>query len=373
MGLVEATTMAANAPLVEAFFTRDSRRVSDSNWLPFPFCPFRHFPAAIEAGRKPFPQANSAGPGLSGPVAIPFPRAVPQATVSGRDWKDDSPPDSHAHRQWYPERSANLIHSQPLAAHPAPPTTATLWKALLGASCPQLLPTFEDYYAQWDRRPEVGYVLDCAALGMFPVVTPRVLRALRQMPSLARPWPGLAHLLQTSPAQRLDLPLFCSPGAAPPPHEVWIPKCYSMEAETIFVEAVPTILTSRSPLFYCWSSETPAEWRAMGDSPHAAAARIPRTFPGDALRSLWALRPGYLLSALGSLPPMQPTPLQLDVLRCRCCGTNCRSPQDLEAHYDTHHPSAITRVLQDAPWSEIRVAAALVAHILLSRPPPTVS
>ena len=111
----------------------------------------------------------------------------------------------------------------------------------------------------------------------------------------------------------------------------------------------------------------------MGDSPHAAAARIPRTFPGDALRSLWALRPGYLLSALGSLPPMQPTPLQLDVLRCRCCGTNCRSPQDLEAHYDTLHPSAITRVLQDAPWSEIRVAAALVAHILLSRPPPTVS
>jgi hypothetical protein len=358
---------------VEAFFTRDFRRISESSLLPFPFCPFKYFPAAIEAGKKPFQQAGSAGPGLSAPVAIPFPRAVPQTTTVGPDWKDCAPPDVDADRRWCPDRAASLIHSQLLAALPSPPSTHSLWRSLLEALCPQLLSSFDGYFARWERRPEIGYVFDCAALGTFPVVTPQVLRAFRQMPSLARPWPGLAHLLQAHPHRQLELPLFCPPGTAPPPHEVWIPKPYIMEAETLFVEAVPTILTARSPLFYCWSSETPAEWRATGDSPHAAAARIPRTFPGDALRSLWALRPGYLLSALGSLPLAHPAPIQPDMLRCRCCGVDCRSPQDLEAHYTTHHPTAITRVLQDAPWSEIRVAAALVAHILLSRPPPTVS
>jgi hypothetical protein len=238
---------------------------------------------------------------------------------------------------------------------------------------PQLARQFDTLFSRWMLKPEIGYVLDCAALGVFPVVTPPVLQAFRQVPSLARPWPGLAHLLQTRPRARLALPLFCPPGMAPPPYDVWIPKLYSMEVEMLMLEIAPAVVTTRSPLFFCWTNEPPSAWRTSGDSPHVAAARLPRTFPSNAMRGMWALRPGYMLSALATSPPAHPDPTQAGLMRCRCCGVDCTTPEELELHYTAQHPAAITRILQEAPWSEIRVAAALVAHFLLSRPSPLVA
>ncbi len=88
---------------------------------------------------------------------------------------------------------------------------------------------------------------------------------------------------------------------------------------------------------------------------------------------MWALRPEYMLQSLATLPPQLPDPARIGMLRCRCCGADFTSPKELELHYVSQHYAAITKVLQEAPWSEIQISAALVAHFLLCRPPPLVS
>ncbi len=88
---------------------------------------------------------------------------------------------------------------------------------------------------------------------------------------------------------------------------------------------------------------------------------------------MWTLRPDYMLASLAAPQPRWNAPDYASLLRCRCCGASLHSSKELELHYMSQHREAITRTLQEAPWSEIQVATALVAHFLLCRPPPLVS
>ncbi len=244
-GLLESVLMERGASLVEAFLVRDTTPISPTDFLPMPYCPFRYFKAAIEAGKQPIQRSGSAGPGVASPTIVPYPRAVPQLSLVGQPWESGVGPTGGLQLQWQPSRASHLIHSQLLAPSPQPPTTHALWKTLLETMSPQLAGQFDLLYVRWMFRPEIGYLLDCANLGVFPVVTPPVLQAMQQMPALSRPWPGMAQLLRNPPRRPLALPLFCQPGMAPPPHEVWIPKLCHMEVELVPLEVTPAVISAR--------------------------------------------------------------------------------------------------------------------------------
>ena len=258
---------------------------------------------------------------------------------------------------WRPERQTYTYETHQWGYFAQPPDRLALLHHLFMDKFPPMLEHLDSLARLWRHDHSQVYLLYCALLGSFPVLTPRLFTYLSRYPTLSTPWPGLYHYIQESlandpqTASPIHLPLLGPPGAPAPEHALPLPSPTPLGVAFLQVGVPSWHLRSEPPLRYCWDSRDPSDWR-NSSSPQLPTTQLglpwrwTPTTPGCTLRGLWGTHAGVLYrlshptedAQVG--PPREPRSLT-----CSLCGHAATEPQLLAQHVMEHHSEALRRHL----------------------------
>ena len=259
---------------------------------------------------------------------------------------------------WVPERQPYTYDTHQWRYNPHPPDGLDLLHALILDRFPPLLEHLDTLAQLWRHDHCQVYLLYCALLGAFPVVTPKIFTYLWRCPTFTTPWPGLYHYIQETMANDpqvaspIQLPLLGAPGAPAPEQTLPLPPLHLLGAALVQVGVPGWHLRSEPTLSYCWDSRDPSDWR------NSSPTQLPPTrlgipwrwtphTPGTTLRGLWGTHAGVLYRL--SHPTEHPAPGKLlysvRSVRCAMCDYVASSPHEFALHAVEKHSEEVQRQL----------------------------
>ncbi len=255
---------------------------------------------------------------------------------------------------WLPDRQSYTYDTHQWDYHQYPPDGLDLLHSLIQDRFPPLMEHLDTLARLWKHDHSQVYLLYCALLGSFPVLTPLVFTFLWKHPVFASPWPGLYHYLletmsnDTQVASPVYLPLLGAPGAPTPGQPLPLPAMHTLSAAMVQMGMPGWCIRSEPTLNYCWDSRNPSDWR-NSDAPATPLAQLPlsrmgapwnwtRCTSGTILRGLWGSHAGslYQLSY-----PTEGTRSRAAhparSVRCAWCDFVAATPHDFARHAMEKH------------------------------------
>ena len=280
---------------------------------------------------------------------------------------------------WVPERHPYTYDSHQWRYQAHPPDGLDLLQTLLLDRFPPMLEHLDTLAQLWKHDRCQVYLLYCALLGSFPVLTPRIFTYLWRYPSLATPWPGLYHYIQETMANDpqvaspIYLPLLGAPGHPTPEQPLPLPAPLTLCAALIQVGIPGWHLRSEPTLHYCWDQRDPSDWKSTSPAQLPTTRRgvpwrwTPRT-PGSTLRGLWGTDAGTLYQLSH---PIEATPDQAPhaarSVGCSVCDHVSPTPHEFALHFAEKHFDELRRQLHDCNPERWAATTMEMANLLVRK------
>ncbi len=368
MGYIRCASEAAAKPCAYCFLSGGPRPIlSDSNIagdtqycrLRVPFQPHTTFKELRDLGVVIQPRsADEAGSPRDWKLYIPiYYPPMPLQPTNKLQWVD--------RLHWKPERQSYMYDTHQWDYFQRPPDGLELLQALIRDRFPPLMEHLDTLARLWRHDHSQVYLLYCALLGSFPVLTPLVFTFLWKHPEFAAPWPGLYHYLQetmsddTQKASPVYLPLLGPPGAPTPGQALLLPEMPTRAVALVQVGVPGWCLQSEPALNYCWDSRNPSDW-GKSDAPATPPAQLPlsrlgspwswtRRTPGTTTQGLWGVQAGHIYQLSY---PVEGTRHRLVYpsrsVRCSMCDLVCDTPSAFAQHVLAKHYETAQRHLRAA-------------------------